>query len=61
VATGKSAGELINILGMAIQQGMTAIDIVTMQFGTHPLLTASPTMYPAIVAAESVARDICCG
>jgi len=61
VATGKSAGELINILGMAIQQGLTAIDLVTMQFGTHPLLTAAPTMYPAIVAAESVARDICCG
>ncbi len=61
VATGKSAGELINILGMAVQQGLSAIDIVTMQFGTHPLLTAAPTMYPAIVAAESVAREICCG
>ncbi len=61
VVTGKSAGELINILGMAIQQGMSAIDLVTMQFGTHPLLTASPTMYPAILAAESVARGICCG
>lgn len=58
VVTGKSAGELINILGVAIQQGMSAIDIVTLQFGTHPLLTAAPTMYPAIVAAESVARDI---
>jgi len=60
VATGKSAGELINILGLAIQQGMTAVDLVTVQFGTHPLLTAAPTMYPAIVAAESVARGICC-
>ena len=60
VATGKSAGELINVLGLAIQQGMTAVDLVTVQFGTHPLLTAAPTMYPAIVAAESVARDICC-
>jgi len=61
VVSGKSAGELINILGVAIQQGMSAIDLVTMQVGTHPLLTASPTMYPIIVAAESVARDICCG
>ncbi|MEA1910154.1 MAG: FAD-dependent oxidoreductase [Spirochaetota bacterium] len=61
VVTGKSAGELINVLGIAIQQGMSAVDLVTMQFGTHPLLTAAPTMYPAIVAAESVARDICCG
>ncbi len=61
VATGKSAGELINILGVAIQQGMSALDLVTMQFGTHPLLTAAPTMYPIILAAESVARGICCG
>jgi len=59
VVTGKSAGELINILGMAIQQGMSALDIVTMQFGTHPLLTSSPTMYPIVLAAESIARNLC--
>lgn len=60
IVTGKSAGELINVLGLAIQQGMTAIDLATMQFGTHPLLTASPTMYPIVSAAEIVARDLCC-
>ncbi|MDA3941016.1 MAG: FAD-dependent oxidoreductase [Spirochaetia bacterium] len=58
VVSGKSAGELINVLGMAIQHGLSAIDLVTLQFGTHPLLTASPTMYPIIIAAESVAREI---
>ena len=59
VVTGKSAGELINILGLAIQKGMTAVELATLQIGTHPLLTSAPTMYPIISAAESVARDIC--
>jgi len=59
VVTGTSAGELINILGLAIQKGMTAVELATLQIGTHPLLTAAPTMYPIILAAESVARSIC--
>ncbi len=59
VITGNSAGELINILGLAIQKGMTAVELATLQFGTHPLLTAAPTVYPVISAAESVARSIC--
>ncbi len=59
VVTGKSAGELINVLGIAIQQNMTAVDLVTMQVGTHPLLTASPVVYPAILAAKPIARDLC--
>ncbi len=59
IVTGKSAGELINILGLAIQKGMTAVELATLQVGTHPLLTAAPTMYPIIIAAESVARNIC--
>ncbi len=59
VVTGKSTGELINILGLAIQKGMTAVELATLQVGTHPLLTAAPTMYPIIIAAESVARNIC--
>ncbi len=59
VITGTSAGELINILGLAIQKGMTAVELATLQIGTHPLLTAAPTMYPIIIAAESVARSIC--
>ena len=60
VITGLSAGELINILGVAIQQRMTAMDLATLQFGTHPLLTAAPTVYPIVTAAESVARQLCC-
>jgi NADPH-dependent 2,4-dienoyl-CoA reductase/sulfur reductase-like enzyme len=59
VITGKSAGELINVLGIAIQQSMTAIDLVTLQVGTHPLLTASPVVYPAILAAKPMVRELC--
>jgi len=56
---GKSVGEMINILGLAIQKTMTATELATLQFGTHPLLTAAPTMYPIVSAAESALRQIC--
>jgi len=44
----KSTGELINIIGLAIQNKMTVSSILTTQIGTHPLLTAPPTAYPII-------------
>jgi len=31
---------------------------VTAQIGTHPLLTAPPTAYPLIKAAEAVAANM---
>ncbi len=48
---GKSVGEMINVLGMAVQNRMTVTDLVTLQIGTHPLLTSSPVVYPIITAA----------
>ncbi|MFO8033568.1 MAG: FAD-dependent oxidoreductase [Candidatus Bipolaricaulota bacterium] len=54
VVGGVSAGELINLIGLAIQNRMTVNSIVTAQVGTHPLLTAPPTAYPLIKAAEAV-------
>jgi len=53
IAGGKSVGEIINMIGMGLQKGITANDLVTMQIGTHPLLTSAPTKYPLITAAES--------
>lgn len=53
IAGGKSVGEMINILGLGLQMGVTANDLVTMQIGTHPLLTSAPTAYPLVLAAES--------
>ncbi len=58
VIGGPSAGEITNIIGFAIQNKMTLNSILTAQIGTHPLLTAPPTAYPLIKAAEAVAKKI---
>ncbi len=49
---GKSIGELINVIGFAIQGRMTLNDLLVAQIGTQPMLTASPAAYPLIKAAE---------
>lgn len=51
---GKSAGEIINIISMAIQKSITVYELVSFQIGTHPLLTASPVVNPIIRAAEEL-------
>jgi NADH oxidase (H2O2-forming) len=53
VLGGKDAGELINVVGVAIQNHMTVYDLVMTQIGTQPLLTASPAAYPLIKASEA--------
>ncbi|MBN1574979.1 MAG: FAD-dependent oxidoreductase [Chitinispirillaceae bacterium] len=58
VMGGVSCGELINLIGLAIQNRMTVHNILMTQIGTHPLLTAPPTAYPVIKAAESISRQI---
>ncbi len=52
VMGGLSTGELVNLIGVAIQNRMTVNSIFTTQMGSHPLLTASPAAYPVIKAAE---------
>ena len=58
VMGGKCAGELINAIGIAIQNHMTVHDLLMTQIGTQPLLTASPAGYPLIKAAEVVAKAL---
>ncbi len=53
MAGGKSVGEIVNIISLAIQSRLTATELATMQIGTHPLLTSAPTMYPIVSAAEN--------
>ncbi|MEZ4813100.1 MAG: FAD/NAD(P)-binding oxidoreductase [Caldisericia bacterium] len=53
-----SAGELINIVGMAIQNEVTIYDLLTYQIGTHPLLTGPPTGYAIIKAADDIFNKI---
>lgn len=47
---GDSVGELINMVSVMILNKMTQMEINTLQVGTHPLLTASPVVYPIITA-----------
>ncbi|MBN1929534.1 MAG: FAD-dependent oxidoreductase [Chlorobiaceae bacterium] len=58
VIGGASAGELINVIGVIIENKMTIHEVLTLQFGTHPLLTGPPTGYPLLKAAENVARKL---
>jgi len=54
----RSAGEIVNVIGLAIQNRMTVSSLLTTQIGTHPLLTGPPTAYPLIKAAEMALRKI---
>jgi NADPH-dependent 2,4-dienoyl-CoA reductase/sulfur reductase-like enzyme len=51
VSGGISCGELINIVGVAVQTGMSVSELETLQVATHPWLTAAPTAYPVVAAA----------
>lgn len=56
VAGGISCGELVNAIGIAIQKRFTITELETLQMATHPCLTASPTMYPLVLAAQDAAK-----
>ena len=56
--SGKSTGELMNVIGFAIQNKMTVNDLLVAQIGTHPMLTASPAGYPWAKAAEAAAKSL---
>ena len=58
VIGGLSAGELTNVIGLAIQNRMTVNSLLTFQIGTHPCLTASPAGYPLIKAAEIIVSKL---
>lgn len=58
VIGGESAGELTNVIGLAIENRMTVNSLLTSQIGTHPFLTASPAGYPLIKAAEIIAAKM---
>ena len=58
VIGGLSAGELTNVIGLAIQNRMTVNSLLTFQIGTHPCLTSSPAGYPLIKAAEMIANKL---
>lgn len=55
---GKSAGEIINTISLAIQKGVTVFELVSFQIGSHPLLTSAPTKTAIIKAAEMIIHKI---
>ncbi len=61
IAGGKSVGEMINILALAIQKRLTASELYTLQIATHPLLTASPVGYQILQAAEDALAKLRAG
>ncbi len=58
VAGGISAGETINIIGMAIQQRVSVTELETLQMATHPYLTSAPTIYPVVLAAQNASAKM---
>lgn len=58
ISCGMSCAQLINVIGVAIQKRMSATELETLQMATHPYLTAAPTMYPIVVAAQAVSKQI---
>ena len=58
VAGGMSCGELINVIGVAIQQRVSLNEFETLQMATHPCLTAAPTKYPLIIAAQNASNKM---
>ena len=58
VMGGIEAGQLINVIGIAIQNNMTVHDLIMTQIGTQPMLTASPAGFPLIKVAEKIAAAL---
>jgi len=47
-------GEMINILGLAIENHVNIYSLINIQVATHPLLTSAPTSYPIAKVAEAL-------
>jgi pyruvate/2-oxoglutarate dehydrogenase complex dihydrolipoamide dehydrogenase (E3) component len=57
VIGGKEAGEMINIVGLAIESKLTVYSLISLQVATQPLLTSAPTTYPIVKAAQNVLKN----
>jgi NADPH-dependent 2,4-dienoyl-CoA reductase/sulfur reductase-like enzyme len=55
---GPEVGELINIIGLLIETKVSVYTLMSLQVATHPLLTAAPTNYPIVKAAEVISKKM---
>ncbi len=58
VAGGISCGEIINLIGVAIQKRVSFAELETLQMATHPYLTSAPTVYPVVLAAQNASSKM---
>jgi len=58
ITGGVSVGEMINVIGTAIQAKLTIYNLYTFQVGTQPLLTGGPTVTPILKAVENAIEKI---
>jgi len=58
VVGGISCGEIINLIGVAIQKRMSFVELETLQMATHPCLTSAPTVYPVVLAAQDASAKM---
>ena len=58
VIGGEATADMVNAIAVAIQTGTTAEELATMQYATHPLLTASPLFYHIMLASENAAVQL---
>lgn len=58
ISGGKVCAEMINTIALAIQKYVTVYELLSFQIGTHPLLSAAPTVAPLIKAAENAIAKI---
>ncbi|MBL0721180.1 MAG: FAD-dependent oxidoreductase [Sulfurovum sp.] len=54
----KEAGEMVNIIGLAIESKLTLHSLISLQIATQPLLTSAPTTYPIVMAAQIALNSI---
>ncbi len=49
---GMDVGEMINVIGVVIENHVSIYSLINLQVATHPLLTSTPTSYPIAKAAQ---------
>lgn len=58
IVGGNETGEMINIIGLMIEMGVSVYTAMSMQIATQPMLTAAPTNYPIVMAAVMAIKAI---
>lgn len=54
----QGVAELVNLIGLAVQHKLTASQLATSQYATHPLLTPGPSKYPVLRLALDACRSL---